>query len=270
MFKKALFILLSSIICLNAYAQKEVITIKKFTKSPNVSNADLAAIRASVVAELSQSGRFDIIDEDMLSTGEEEGVLADFIVEGKVILFEATKLVIEGVTCYIGKLQYSITTIDGETKETILSENFIHPKHLFENAELTSINVEGAKRAALDEVSGDINNFIKKAFPNTGFIYGEDYEDKGDKLLTCHISIGAARGVKKGAIFKIYEVQTKVGQKIETEIGKLKVVEVYDKIAKCEIIKRYQKDVKSAFDRYLEKLMDDPKAAPLRIKSTTH
>lgn len=268
MLKKTLLIMLLGIICLNVYAQKEIIAVKKFTKSSSVSDADLATIRASVVAELSKNTRFEILDEDVQSTSEEDGAWANFIVEGKVTLFDATEQVIENVTAYIGKLQYSITAIDGQSKGAIYSENFVHPKNIVEVPKLTSINAEGAKRAALKDVARDIKKFMIKAFPNCGYIYGEDFEDKGDKLVSCHISIGEANGVKKGDHLTIFETQTKVGQDIEVEIGKLKVVEVYENISKCEIIKKYQKEVKEAFDRYLDKSADDPNAAPLRVKSS--
>ena len=103
MFKKALLILLSGIICLNAYAQKDVIAVKKFKRSSNVSDADLASVRAMVVSELSKNGNFTIVDEGIQTNTDEGAGMATYIIEGQVTSFSATRQVIDKITTYIGK-----------------------------------------------------------------------------------------------------------------------------------------------------------------------
>ena len=269
MFKKALLILLSGIICLNAYAQKDVIAVKKFKRSSNVSDADLASVRAMVVSELSKNGNFTIVDEGIQTNTDEGAGMATYIIEGQVTSFSATRQVIDKITTYIGKLQYSVTEIDASTKNTILTENFIHPKNPLLSAGLAHINADGAKRAALKRVDNDIVDFIAKAFPTKGIIFGEDFVVKGDKLESCYISVGSTHGVKEGDTFTIYEVITRVGKEIETEIGKLRVEKVNNDISECKVTKKYQKDVKEAMDRYILNSLEDPDTAPLRIRSNT-
>jgi hypothetical protein len=110
-----------------------------------------------------------------------------------------------------------------------------------------------------------MEDFAIKAFPLTGTIFAEDLEIDGRKLEYCYINIGEKNGVKVGDEFDIFEVKTKVGKEFETKVGRLKVVEVQNDIARCKVTKE-KRAVKEAMDRYLKSSIDDSNAKLLRIK----
>ena len=126
---------------------------------------------------------------------------------------------------------------------------------------------QDATLTSIKKVDGDIAKFINNAFPVSGTIFGEDFEVKGDKLKSCWIDLGTMHGIKKGDRFKIYEVVTRVGRKVENEIGTLKVEEASEDVSKCKITKG-DKEVKEAMDRYIENASKDSNAAKLRVKIT--
>lgn len=264
MLKKALFILASLTFCLNICAQKEVISIKEFTKSGNkVSNPDLDAVRAAVSSALSKSERFEIIN------GEEEAADARYIMEGNVSSCVVTKETIEKKVLYCCKLQYSVKVIDVETSMTILSESYTHPKNQLVAIPMAKTNETDAKSTAIKKIADDIEEFIIKAFPIVGTIFAEDYEVDGKDLEYCYINVGRINGVKVDDQFNIYEVKIKVGREVETKIGRLKVIEVDEDIARCKVT-RDKRKVKQAMDRYLQNSIDNPDAKLLRVKLTSN
>lgn len=263
MLKKTLLILLSCMFCMNIYAQKEVIAMKDFTRSSDdVETSDLDAVRAAVLSALSKSERFEIIN------GEEESIAAKFIIEGNVSSCVITKETTESGALYSCGLQYSIKAIDVETSQTILSESYTHPKNSFIGIAMSQSNEADARIATFKKIADDIEEFVIKAFPIIGTIFAEDYEVDGKKLEYCYINVGRINGVKVDDYFNIYEVKTKVGREIETKIGRLKVVEVDEDVAKCKVTKE-KKAVKEAMDRYIKNSINNPNAKLLKVKSDT-
>lgn len=269
MIKKTLLAMVSCIICMNVFAQKEMITVKAFTKNGEVSDADLNSVRAAVIASLAKSTRFKIIDEASASTVKDEAIAANFIIEGNVsqcaISREKTD---DGGFLYTCALQYSVTAIDAQSSEVLLTESYTHPKNIGESVLMAESTPQDATLTSIKKVSGDIAKFINNAFPVSGTIFGEDFEVSGDKLKSCWIDLGTMHGIRKGDRFKIYEVVTRVGRKVENEIGTLTVEEPSEDVSKCKVKNSDQKDVKAAMDRYIENTSKDSNAAKLRVKIT--
>jgi hypothetical protein len=257
MFKKALFILVSCLVCMNIYAQKSSIYVKAFTKSGNnVTASDHDAVKAAVMSALSKCERFEIV------TSQDD---ADFIIEGNVSSCIINKEKTEKGTLYFCALQYSVTAINVATGNTILSESFSHPKNPLVAIKMLRLKESDARSTTFDNIEDDMEDFAIKAFPLTGTIFAEDLEIDGRKLEYCYINIGEKNGVKVGDEFDIFEVKTKVGKEFETKVGRLKVVEVQNDIARCKVTKE-KRAVKEAMARYLKSSIDDSNAKLLRIK----
>lgn len=261
MLKRTILIMMAAMLSITAYAQKTNFSVKEFTKSNGVSSADLEKVRSAVINAIVNCEFYNVTDEKSSQAVADEFETNKYTIEGSLTKFDTQSSVSNGNTYYTGVLNFSISIIDCEDKSTVATATFNYPKLL----ELGKSSTSAAITSTLKKLESDIEEFMIEKFPLTGDIFGEDFEIKGSKLETCYINLGEINGVKKGDKFDIFEVKTRVGKEIESKIGRLKVIEVYEDVAQCEVTQD-SKDVKEAMDRFLENQLSDPNTKPLRVK----
>lgn len=259
MIKKTFLLLMASIICIGAFAQKDYIVVKKFTRSNEVNQADLDKVHSAVASAIVGSQRFNVIDENNMTTI--AGDASKYALEANVSKFTTISSVSDGKTVYKGVIYYSITVVNLEDNKTVATANYGGTSLLSEDSR------EEAEDAIISDIAKNIEDFLIKEFPLIGEIYGEDFVVDGNRLKECYITLGSIHGVKQDDRFTVHEVVTRVGKDIESKpLGRLKIKEVYEDMSLCEITKG-EKDTKKAMDRYLENRLNDPNTKKLRIKS---
>lgn len=256
--KKLLSLILLCFISISAFAQKEYIVIKPSTKGNDVKQEVCDRVHAAVVNSIVESKRFNVVDENLSSTV--PGDQTKYALETNVRKLSSIKTVVEGKTCYKGTVACSVNVINIETNTTAATLNIEY------TTAITEETPEEAEEYVLSTINDEMKNFLIKEFPLIGEIYSDNVVIKGKKLKECYISLGSEDGIKKGDRFTVHEVKTIVGKEIEgRSIGRLKVVEVYDDMALCEVTWG-EKKVKEAMDRYIEDSDDDTETKRLRAK----
>lgn len=273
-------------------AQKPRMLIKEFVKADSVSVDDFKKIKAAVISAFNETQRFELYDEatqkalfQEVMDRESDLAMNDSVARNELIVRKSNNLILEGqvTACkvhekvsgdkkkYTCVLTYSVTISDVKTMTTVASKKFNHaPTEIGGDVgkfldEFKSY--ESAKSKTIQAISGDIKYFVTDEFALEGEVYAEDFVIKKKKLTHCYIDLGTMHGAKNGDNFTIYEVKRRVGKLIETEIGRLEIIEASEDVSYCEVESGEQR-VKQAMDRYMEDAMSDENTPKLKVVQT--
>lgn len=236
--------------------QKLTVIIGDFTRSNEITSANLSTIRNNVMLGFTKKGRFNVIDATqeatLLSLNQKRGETEDVVNETNIldeshanaykalganylITGSATKRTCTRSTTSDGKVQYtthiyfSLKGFDIITGETLAADQY----------DLMGIakSPELADASAISSVDDKMNKYINKNFPFETRILQLN-EVKKKKLFDLYIHCGSYIGVKKGDTFLVYKLTSIAGITSKKEIGKLTVSEVEgEELSKCKVTK---------------------------------
>ncbi len=268
-------------------AQKQVMYAGTFNKTGNMSNEYALQVRASIIAGLVDTQRFELIDIDAsnildVESGRRqlEAAMADAEARNKVMVEKAAQLLVygdiksceatksvsdDGSVSYSAEIAYTIKVVEAATKSTVASKDFsyggIAKMAIGSTADEAITN-------GLSYVKSDMKKFVDENFKINGIIEPGDYElnKKGNKMKTCYINLGSDNGIKKGQLFDVQKTEIVLGRESTDIIGSLKVVEVTaGDLSKCEVEADGDK-ILEAMNEYLDIRDSDPdNAKPLKV-----
>lgn len=270
-----------------ANAQKQVMYAGTFNKTGEMSNEYALQVRASIIAGLVDTQRFELIDIDASNILDAESgrrqleaAMADakarnevmvekaaqLLVYGDIKACEATKQVADdGSVSYSAEIAYTIKVVDAATKSTVASKDFSYGGTLKMALGNTP---DEAVTNGLGYIKNDMKKFVDENFKIEGIIEPGDYElnKKGNKMETCYINLGSDHGIKKGQLLDVQKTKIVRGRESTDIIGSLKVVEVTaGDLSKCEV-KGGGDKILEAMNEYLDIRDSDPNnAKPLKV-----
>lgn len=272
-----------------AFAQEEyrkpTILVAGFKNMGNVGRSEADIVRNTIISSLSKQSRVQLVDletettltteqkrrlseatiEDFMANGGEEmsRMVANYIVVGSVSDMTITQKEHKsdkGTTyTYEAKVTYVVKAVSSKNGIIAYSSTLTSSK--------TKDTRDEARSAALSS-AGLGCSFVQYLAPLTGEVYEGDYTEKKGRLLTCYIKLGAMHGVREGDYFDIQKVKYVAGEALYEEVGILKVTDVHNKIAECQVRKKGSEEVLAAMKQYLRDRSLNPEAArPLVVTS---
>lgn len=187
-----------------------------------------------------------------LTVGQSNSLGAEFLISGLVTQGKADEMTAtkeDGTTTvtYKAKLVIQMKVLDVETGEIVASET-LEPKSGNSFGGMMGIGAGTPEKAiskALNDIEGDIDEFISKNFPLTASIV----ERNGKTLL---IAVGSSYGVSKKDAFKVVEISSiEVDGKTLTrkkEIGQISIQSVDDENFSTCVIKQGEDEIVSKLE----------------------
>lgn len=280
-----LFILVGgSVLAQDTEFRKPVVLVNYFKNSGSVRSNEVEALRASIMASISKSGRLNVIDiateaslseetkrrmreetigDELARSGEMGQLGANYILE-----CTATDVVVERKqrttkdkteVYYDAKMTYAINVISTENGTVILSQTY-------EAKETADSDVEARSETFSRGIDCGVLNEMAML---EGEMVDTDYtvNKKGKKMETCYIKLGEKHGVTEGSFFDICKAKYVAGEAIYENFGKLEVKKVYENISECKVFS-HSDDVLIAMKEYLKMKTVNPDAAkPLMVRS---
>lgn len=287
---KNLLLIVLLFVCVKVVGQeaeeyrRPVILVNTFKNAGRISKSEAETFRNSMIASASKINRVQVIDvttesslsqetrrrlreealsDELARSGEMVQLGANFIMEGTVsdvVVTENQKKDSEGKIkyTYTAKLTYSLRLISTENGTLAYSDSYG-----------TSVTKDTRNEA----YSAVFNNgyltcaFLNEVAPLSGNVIETDYTVKKDKLHCCYITIGGKKGIKRNDYLTVMGVKYVAGEAVPKRIGSLRVIEVFDNIARCKVDTE-AKELLKAIKEYLKMKTVAPESAqPLVVKT---
>ncbi len=227
--KKALFFLGMIAFTISSFAARESVLVKSFSYNTNVGETYAVSVRHKVMEGINKKGRIKVLD-----SATDDGVEADYILDGQVISISTTRGSDEKGSTYSSKIVYQL-------KVTKKSDNEVISNKSFETSSLTFLSIyrteTDAINSAVKYIDSQMEDFVDEVFKSTGKII-EVAETKKDEAKKVYISLGTDDGITKGQKLDVLVEKSVAGRKINKVIGEIKVeaVEGVD-ISLCKVTK---------------------------------
>lgn len=227
--KNVLLLVGLTLFTLSSYAARESVLVKPFTHSTSVSENYCNSVRNKVMEGLNSKGRIKVLD-----SATDDGVEADYTLDGQVVSITCTKGSDDKGATYSAKISYQLKVTRIRDNEIVANQTFeASSTSLFSKfrTELDAVN------SAVDYMDAQIPDFVDEVFKSYGKVI-EVAEIKKDAAKTVYISLGSDDGIVKGQKLDVRVEKSVGGRTINKVVGEIKVesVEGVD-ISLCKVTK---------------------------------